>query len=181
MGTPQLRPWVTEAICPLLGLTSKSVVLDPCCRDGSVLAGIKPIPRMLLGFELNASQPRLRKLEAHVTQRDALSPEEWGRGRITHVVSRPPLRIAIKLATRAMGEVFPTGGSVALLLPLSFLSSDKRSAFHNEHPADLFVLNRRPTIDGRGNKGDYGWFVWHHQAGWRWQVLQLPSAKRGHR
>jgi len=178
----QLRPWVTEAICPFLGLTSKSVVLDPCCRDGSVLAAIKPIPRMLLGFELDASEPLARGLEARVTRRDALSPADWaGRVAITHVVSRPPLSIAVHLAQRAMGEVFSTGGSVALLLPLSFLSSDKRSAFHNQHPADLFVLNRRPTIDGRGNQGDYGWFVWHHQACWRWQVLQLPSAKRGHR
>ena len=58
-----------------------------------------------------------------------------------------------------------------------FIGQDRR-AFHDAHPADLYVLSRRPSFIGTGSDtAAYAWWVWGPGRGGRYQVLACPSAR----
>jgi hypothetical protein len=75
-------------------------------------------------------------------------------------LGNPPFRIAMEFVQRAL-EVADT---VAFLLRLNFLASEKRNAFMRAHAPHVFVLPNRPSFSGDGSTDspEYGWFIWEH-------------------
>ena len=53
-----------------------------------------------------------------------------------------------------------------MLLRLSFLESKGRVKFHQDFPADVYVLAKRPSFtgDGKADSCAYAWFVWRTPA-----------------
>jgi len=73
------------------------------------------------------------------------------------VIGNPPYADAAAHIARAMD----CGRTVAFLLRLNFLGSQKRLDFWRRHPADVYVLSERPSFDGEGTDAtEYAWFVW---------------------
>ena len=74
-------------------------------------------------------------------------------------------------------------GTVCALLRLNWLGAQERREFHRTHPADIFVLPRRPNFmagqinpkTGKKFTGDateYAWFVWsNNRTGGNYFVL----------
>ena len=86
------------------------------------------------------------------------------------VIMNPPYKQAMEFVQRArklMGR-----RTVAALLRLSFLESQKRRAFWQENPADVYVLSRRPSFTAGGtDSAAYAWFVWSREPGGRLSIL----------
>jgi len=74
------------------------------------------------------------------------------------VITNPPFSLAQEFITQALLD----GRSVAMLLRLGFLGSQKRRPFWTTHPVHrLFVLSERPSFTGTGTDStDYAWFCW---------------------
>lgn len=98
------------------------------------------------------------------------------RCRFTTIITNPPFYLAEEFVRKALR----CADHVAMLLRLAFLESRKREQFHVEHPADVYVLSRRPSFlaNGATDSCAYGWFVWGPDRGGRWQILRTPETKR---
>ena len=98
----------------------------------------------------------------------------------THKVAlgNPPFSLAQAFVDRAL----QAAEQVVFLLRLSFLESQERAAWWQDHPADVFVLPNRPSFTGAGTDATaYGWFRWHksRRADGVLRVLPLtPDAER---
>lgn len=141
-------------------------VLDPCCGDGAILRVVKECwDAPVYGFDIDPARNG-----SHVEIRDALSPRGWEhRGTI---ITNPPYKHALAFVERAIQEV--GNHTVAMLLRLPFLASAARYHFHMNHPADVYVLSKRPSFtgDGKTDATEYAWFVWGHGRGGSWFVLR---------
>ena len=93
------------------------------------------------------------------------------------IITNPPFRLAEPFARRALALAAPQGATVALLLRLAYLESEKRLPFHRAYPSDVYVLARRPsfTSDGATDSAAYAWFVWGPGRGHRWQILEAGT------
>jgi hypothetical protein len=143
-------------------------VLEPSAGDGALL-------EVLLAEHVGAP---LHAVELHKGRHSAMAERFGGHphvvlhrgnflrwappvGGFPLVVGNPPFKQAERFARRCLELAAPVRGTVALLLPLAFLASARREAFHDEHPSDLVVVSRRPRFDGKGTgKRDVAWFVW---------------------
>jgi hypothetical protein len=86
------------------------------------------------------------------------------------IIMNPPYKLAMEFVEHAI----ESAGVTVCLLRLAFLASQKRAAFWREHPADVYVLPKRPSFTGGGTDStDYAWFVWSplQEAGNRWFIL----------
>jgi SAM-dependent methyltransferase len=159
--------WATQAILRELPV---GPVLDPCCGDGALLAEIKG---RTFGIEIDpqrAEAARARGVRAVVTG-DALT-DRAGWVDAAAVVMNPPFSLAEEFVLAALVWAQPRRAAVAALLRLSFLETRRRVPLHREHPADVFVLARRPSFTGKGTDScAYAWFVWGPGRGGRWRVL----------
>lgn len=87
--------------------------------------------------------------------------------RADNIISNPPYRLTVEFAYQAL---LYANRSVALLVPLPFLCSQRRyELFANTPVAHVVALSRRPSMPpgGRGikvggGKEDYCWIVWEH-------------------
>lgn len=171
--------WAIDVILPHLPLDG--VVLEPACGAGAILAHLLDagVPNALArGIEIDAGRAEeARALGVHVAAQDALDgdPGSWGSPHL--IITNPPFRRALPFVERALREVAP-GGVVAMLLRIGFIEGKDRRPFHQAHPADLYVLSRRPSFTGGGSDtAAYAWWVWGPGRGGRYQVLACPSAK----
>lgn len=93
----------------------------------------------------------------------------------SNIVSNPPFGVAEEFVQRCL-EIIPTGGKVAMLLPMVWLSgfSSKRDWLPNSPLCRFLPISPRPSMPpgrvieagerpGNGTK-DFAWFVW--QAGY---------------
>jgi hypothetical protein len=176
-ATPE---WCVHAIMPHLPIGS---ILDPCAGDGAIFRGVRS------WRELPATVvPKFWALEIDATRRDALhdlatpprtflvdalSVSSWPAADLT--LTNPPYLRAEAFVRRALDEV-RHGATVAMLLRLNFLEGQARAALHREHPADVYVLPRRPSFTGKGTDATgYGWFCWGPGRGNRWSILDVPK------
>ena len=92
------------------------------------------------------------------------------------IITNPPFYLAEEFVRKAISCSLYT----AMLLRLAFLESRKREEFHIAHPADVYVLSRRPSFmaNGATDSCAYGWFVWGPGFGGRWHLLRTPETKR---
>lgn len=163
-ATPE---WVTRLILPKLDWHAVESVLDPCAGDGAILRAVLDGARRineLRGIEIDPD----RAAAAGAECRDAMTTP-WGRPDL--VIMNPPFNLAQSFCERAFSEISP-GGEVAALMRLAMLESRSRAGFWAAHPADVYVLGKRPSFTGGGSdSAAYGWFVWGPGRGNRWWRL----------
>jgi hypothetical protein len=88
-------------------------------------------------------------------------------------ITNPPFSLAEDFAHQCLHRA-GTRGHVILFLRLAFLESNRRAAFHRDHPSDIYPLARRPKtgLNKHGKLGSdssaYAWFVWGPGRGGRW-------------
>jgi hypothetical protein len=116
------------------------VVLDPAAGTGAILRAARLEGREAVGIELNSD----RAVQAACMCKDALSLYSWP-GDI--VVANPPFKTAMAFVERAVSEVVEgKKRAAAFLLRVNWLESEARAAFHRAHPADLYILSKRPSF-----------------------------------
>lgn len=192
--------WATELVLPVLGGVHGRVVLDPFAGRGAILdVCAQAGARRTIGIEIDS----MRSKRCCKAYRSVHLGDTFGlRGSrfdepFDIIITNPPYSRAREAVEWCIERA--DGRPVAVLLRLPFLASLERAAFHRAHPADVFVLARRPSFltpeqkkrlheealarwrDG-GEVGsrptppgtdscDYAWFVWGRREGGRWQVL----------
>lgn len=176
---------VRAALSQLFPIKSPEAVLDPCCGDGAILSAVvdywaetKTVSDWLYGIELDPVRAAIAEDKLFIVEaRDALTPVPWPKKKV--IITNPPYGNAMMFVERALDEV-AEGGTVVMLLRLNWLGSQKRAAFHREHPSDVFVLPRRPgfTEDGKTDATEYAWFAWGPGRGNRWYVLDCEARER---
>jgi hypothetical protein len=75
------------------------------------------------------------------------------------IITNPPFSLALQFLSKSLAEA----ESVAYLLRLNFLGSQKRRPFWQAFPPDaLLVLSERPcfTENGKTDSIEYAWFIW---------------------
>lgn len=92
------------------------------------------------------------------------------------IITNPPFYLAEEFVRKALS----CATHVAMLLRLAFLETRKREAINREHPADVYVLSRRPSFinNGATDATAYGWFVWGPGRGNRWFPLITPETRK---
>lgn len=181
--------WVTKAILPHLVKDLPVVdsdVLDPCCGEGAILKVCREVratsPAMaahgmnLRGIELDRPRGDTCRAAGFPCEiGDALLRDfdEDGWGGPNLIITNPPYNLAQSFLERAFDEV-GAGGTIAFLLRLNFLGSQKRASSHRAHPSDVYVLPRRPSFTGGGTDAtEYCWMVWGPGRGNRWWMLDV--------
>lgn len=171
-------PW--EAVVPLIPhicgkppYPSTRVILDPCCGTGAmVVRAAQVLGAEARGIEVDGARVGDAMRPATLVA-DALTVS-WEASDL--ILTNPPYVLATEFVLRGVREA-ARGTTVAMLLRLAFLASQARHALHASHPADVFVLSKRPSFTGGGNdSADYAWFVWGPGRGGRWAVLAPPAA-----
>jgi hypothetical protein len=164
--------WVAKAILPQL--PRAGLWLDPAAGEGNLLEVLQRTGRKACGIELDP--------ERHLAARqsgfecDCLDALECDWGMPDVVFMNPPYSLAQEFVEKAIAEVVP-GGTVAALLGLGFLASEKRTEFHRRYPCDVYVLNRRPSFTGDGgtDRVDAFWGLWGPGRGGRWSRLDVAK------
>jgi hypothetical protein len=170
-------PWVTEAILPHLPAALSA--FDPCAGRGAIMRVLRASKHRFVttkGLEIDQARVDYCRSEAGgwltVWQADSLTCD-WERPHL--IVMNPPFSLAQEFVEAAIVRV-AMGGTVAALLRLGFLASKRRVALHRKHPADVYVLPRRPSFTGGGtDSSEYAWLLWGPGRGGRWSVLDLPE------
>jgi len=159
--------WCTELILPKLWNIYS--VLDPCCGKGAILDIAREMGAVkTAGIELDGERAIVANRPGHdvMTGNALVGPWPY----CTSIVTNPPYTLAMEFIVAAQTRC--SAVERAFLLRLGFLGSQKRASFHREHPADVYVLSRRPPFTGRGTDAtEYAWFVWGPGRGGRWEIL----------
>lgn len=176
-------PECIRAILPKLEIPADAYVLDAGSGDGAIAAVVaEAYPGAeIVGVERN---PEL----VEKARGRNLYNAEFVRGNFYRyssslhapdlVIMNPPFSFARDFVERALAIV-KRGGTVCALLRLGFLSSETRREFNRRHPADVYVLTRRPSFTGEGaDATDYAWFVWGPGRGHRWETITPEKPRR---
>lgn len=150
--------WCWDVLHATAPWVFKGTVLDPACGGGT---GVDWCRRH--GIEATGSDVVDRGAADFVA--DFLAPAyTWP---TDAVVSNPPYRHMEAFARKALTVA---RHSVALLVPLPFLGSQRRHELFNSTPvASVIILSKRPSmppgglgIKATGGKEDYAWCIWRH-------------------
>lgn len=167
--------WCVRAIVRHIEIPEGATVLDPACGDGAILdviQDIRPDVRTV-GIELDPSRAAIAsRRHGIIGGADALALSAlWWAADV--VVMNPPFSLAMEFIERAIANAKLT----ICLQRLSWMSGQKRTAFWRRHPADAYILPRRPSFTGKGtDAADYAWYAWGEGLGGRWFVLDLQEA-----
>lgn len=180
--------WATRSLLRAFGAIglTRETVLDPCCGDGAILDVVKAEwPWMkLAGYELNEQRADAARSKHSVKQRDALSAEPWTTTATDPrwIITNPPYGLALQFAQRAIAEISNENdhgqatGTVAMLMRLNWLASQKRAAWMRAQTPSVFVLPKRPSFTGGGmDATDYAWMVWRRGDIPRVQILEVAT------
>lgn len=175
--------WAVQAIRPVLApwldWAGQDIdLLDPCAGPRAAIAkGLltqerDPHQRWWVVDKDRAAVDQLEHLpRVYAVHGDYLTMRrEWGAPLVT--AANPPFSQAVDFAIRSLAEAAPCG-VVAYLQRLNWRrATQEREAFWRSCPADVYVLNRRPsfTIDGKTDASEYAWYVWN---------LTVPTDQRG--
>ena len=177
-------PTPPGAVLPLVRYAQRArwwatgeAVLDPCCGEGKLLDALRDFAGLVgHGIELDPARAELARRRGHqVREGDALVVPWAARGtgleEAPLVVSNPPFSHAEDFVRAALLRM-PPRGLVAMLLPMNFIETPGRARLHRACPADIFVLAKRPSFDGKGTAAiPYAWWVWGREGG-GWEVLE---------
>lgn len=173
--------WCVRAIVP--HLPPAHTILEPSAGEGAIVAVFAETYPGAQIVAIEADEGRAAKLEAlagvRVLRGDTLEITTDTASALfcafDLVIGNPPYNAAERhvCAARLAAK---QNGTVAMLLRLNWLEGQKRAEFHKRHPADVFVLPRRPSFTNKGTDATaYAWFVWGPGRGGRWSVLNLEG------
>lgn len=162
--------WCVEALLP--HLRPFASVLDPAAGRGAILDAVRAARPDVetAGIELDAERAEVCGTKHRTICGDALRCP-WPVGDL--VLANPPFSYAIEFANvGAVGALCGMHGESAMLCRLGLLAGQRRRDFWRSHPADVWVLSKRPSFTGKGtDSADYCWAVWGPGARGRWGVL----------
>lgn len=169
---------VIDAILPHLPLGGR--ILEPAAGDGQILRvlGYAGFPLAnISAIEIDEGRAnQCTQLGFDCIHGDALSVD-WPAASL--VFTNPPFTLGLQFAQKAIAHVAPHGGTVAMLLRLTFLESRERAAFHRANPSDVYVLPARPKfVNGATDTVTSAWFVWGPGRGGRWSILDVGEPSR---
>lgn len=168
---------VVDAILPHLPLSGR--ILEPASGDGAILRRLiaHGVDRMnISAIELDADRFLQSQNIAPTTRGDALDMS-WPAASL--ILGNPPFTLGLRFVEKAITHVAPHGGTVAMLLRLTFLESRERAAFHRANPSDVYVLPARPKfVNGATDTVTSAWFVWGPGRGGRWSILDVGEPSR---
>jgi len=145
-------PWATTAL--LERETFGQDVWEPACGNGAISEVLK--------------RERYRVISSDIVDRGYGRVEDFLRStrRSESIVTNPPFKFAEEFVRKALAV---TTHKVAMLLPLSFLESQKRYRLFQKTPLEtVYVFSRRLSLYRGGIERPssgavpYGWFVWRH-------------------
>jgi hypothetical protein len=179
---PHLAPWLLSGPG-----ARRRRVLEPSAGDGSIVRelrgwvegqGAAPLDVVTVDIDpavgADVTGDFLGVVDATEAARRLGGPADL-------IITNPPFRHAWEFARQALYQpagLLAPGGALALLLRLNFLGGQRRAAWHRDHPADVFVLPKRPsfTDDGKTDATEYAWFVWE-----AWNLRNPRSSRRSGR
>lgn len=173
-------PWAIDVVLDALAVGPEfdGYVIDPGCGNGAIANRIaERAPNAdIRGIEKNEELLAIAK----ACRADGIAWEhaDWLTweldGTPDLIVCNPPYGIAEAFVRKAI-DVAGKKGVVAMLLRQSWVSGKTRRAFWQQHKADLFMLERRPSFNRSGTDAtDYAWFVFGPKHGGRWKLLLPP-------
>lgn len=168
--------WVTRAI--LKELPRNGPVLDAGCGKGAIMRVLRDRykkPGELHGMDVVAPYARACAEEfENVIEGNFLEARQPAGTPWKVIVANPPYQMAGQFVAKAL-ELVGKKGTVAMLLRLNWLAGQKRAQFHREHPADVYVLSKRPSFTGQGTDAtEYAFFLWGPGRGNRWFLAGSP-------
>lgn len=140
-ATPE---WTTRAVLRVLGDVPPHRILEPMAGEGAIVRVLRhhwPASE-IFAIELHPQRAiTCRSAGANrIVCRDFLSMRDPGRFDLT--LTNP----AFSLAQPTIERCLEISREVVMLLRLSFLESKERVDFWRQHPADVFVLPKRPSF-----------------------------------
>ncbi len=131
-------------------------MLDPCAGDGAILRVLRETWPDAVVEGIESDEERAAKSGSRCS--DALTVG-WERPRL--ILTNPPYAFAMEFVQKALLEV-RLGGTVAMLLRLPWLASQKRAPWMRRNTPSVYVLPKRPSFTGKGTDAtDYFWAVWN--------------------
>ncbi len=179
--TPQAT---IEAIVPHLPLPTEPLILDAGSGTGAIarVFSARYKDAEIIGVERSQELVSIsRGLELYNAEFIIGNFLKWGNTLAAPdlIVMNPPFSYGLEFVQRAL-QIVKRGGTVCALLRLAFLASGKRREFNRRHPADVWVLTRRPSFTGGGTDAtDYGWFVWSPKSEGKVFLLTPEKSKKG--
>lgn len=144
----------TEAICNQLIWPNPCDFLEPCIGDGAISSVVSAHATKTYG--------RYSMMKMHWCEiaqgRDFLT-HDWSGKRFDIILTNPPFTWAKEFIEKSLS----LANCVIMLLPLSFMGSDKRKEWwQSRKPTAIHVLSHRPSFtgDGKTDSAVYAWFVW---------------------
>lgn len=168
--------------------------LDPCAGQGHLIRAVQSWydverpkapaadPAHWRAYELQEQfKPCLEHHAQELVVGGSSLVLDWDCGGISSVViMNPPFKIAYEFVYKAVTET-GSAGSVFVLLPLNFMTTEKRTGFLRVHTPSIYVLPNRPSFTGNGRtmRGvDYAWFGWGERSPRVVILGNTPAAER---
>jgi SAM-dependent methyltransferase len=185
--------WCVEAVLPLLlrrcpPSPGGGYVLEPGCGHGAIALPLARAGYHVRGVDIrpecavpdapvNTARPGSYGAKAPVDYLEEDAIEQLGWARPMAIVGNPPYSHSADFIKVSLDLLSFHRGLLCFLLPLDYLGTQGRAAFWREHPADVMVLDRRPSFTGGGTAStNYGWFMWPPENRWRGQVFRVGEA-----
>jgi hypothetical protein len=135
--------WATLALLRVLGTQAPSRILEPTAGRGAIVRALRKHWR---GCQVTANEIDAERAELlHDAGATIVKVTDFlVEGFLAQdlIITNPPFKLAMPVIDRSR----QIAREVALLLRLNFLGSQERAAFWREHPADVYVLPRRPSF-----------------------------------
>ena len=140
--------WAVDLVLDRLGPVVGNV-LEPAAGDGAIVKRLLArgyVPEQIDACEIDPGRADIVKgLAASVVCADFTSDNATRLRSYSLIITNPPFALAESFARRMIAMTLGRG-TAALLLRLNWLGSQERAGFHRAHPADIFLLPKRPEF-----------------------------------
>lgn len=146
---------LVKTIEPHITLQERPSILEPHAGKGAFITALKDLPCDIEACDIVMQNDEVFHSVQKFYCRDFLQHRkhyDW-------VIGNPPFKNVLDHVIHALD----LSDNVAFLLPISFLATQQRLEFWNEHPFTFaYVLSKRPKFgEFKGTDSrDYAFFVW---------------------
>ena len=157
---------VVENILSSFDISDRGVsILEPSAGNGNISRTIKKYypNKYITSVEIRESEVlNLAECSNEVKIGDYLTMDIPNKYDI--IIGNPPFNNAIEFIKKSL-TLLNDDGVLIFLLRTSFLESNRRYDFWQEHPVSgLYALSRRPSFTGSGtDAASYSWFIWDNR------------------
>ncbi|HOZ23681.1 MAG TPA: hypothetical protein PLI83_02720 [Thermomonas sp.] len=170
--------WCVEALLREVQLPG-GTWLEPAAGEGAIIRAVRAVRKDVVWNAIDIRpecRPHLVELcgESGCGIGDFLTDWRWTCWQSHSVIiTNPPYTHAMEYVRHCLQHP----ATIAMLLRLNFLGSQRRAGFFRERCPDVYVLPRRPSFTHGGTDScEYAWFVWSPvaQTVGRIRVLEVP-------